>query len=284
MTEQKNLTPSNLKELTRSISGWGCPEIRFILKARRGIQSPHENLGVFSASFNPPTLAHLEIVRKAQQTFHLKEVLLLVSPRNADKTDYEATLEERIWMLLQICRRQEAGGEWENGRAYSTSPSFLDHISIGVSSHPYFIDMVPAIRACYPEETEIYFIVGYDTFERILDKEGKYYPYYAKAYKTREEPLRALLTASRFIVAGRGKYGPEALSRLLEGEVASCYPGKVHYLELPDPYPQISATEVRRRIKQGLPVEDLVPPEVQRYLKETGLYAGINPEGATPLT
>jgi nicotinic acid mononucleotide adenylyltransferase len=34
----------------------------------------------------------------------------------------------------------------------------------------------------------------------------------------------------------------------------------------------ISATDIRVRVRQGLPLTDLVPEAVARYIKENGLY------------
>ncbi len=250
--EQKNLPCREFKKIIQTISNQMYPSLHFILKASSGIQLPGQNLGVFSASFNPPTITHVELIQKARQIFNLPEVLLLASPRNADKTSYEASLEDRLQMLLQV---------------------FSSHskVSVGVCSHPYFIDMLQAIQACYPERTEIYFIVGYDTLERILDREGKYYPRYYKKYTTREEPLRDLFAAGYFIVGG-GKTSLTALRESLAKEMDPSLLAKIHYLELPDSYPR--ATDVRNRRKQGLSIERLVPPEVQCYLEETGLYHG----------
>jgi nicotinate-nucleotide adenylyltransferase len=38
------------------------------------------------------------------------------------------------------------------------------------------------------------------------------------------------------------------------------------------PQIDISATEIRRRVKAGLPIDYLCPPEVCRYIEERGLY------------
>jgi nicotinic acid mononucleotide adenylyltransferase len=255
--EQKNLLHDKFKKILQAISDQRYPDLHFVKKGHgvpypySGIRSSHQRLGVFPASFNPPTITHVELIRRALQTFQLHEILLLASPRNADKTSYEATLEDRLQMLLQI---------------FSSGPG----VSIGVCSHPYFIDMLQAIQAYYPEGTEIYFIVGYDTLERVLDREGKYYPRYHKTYTTREEALKDLFTNSYFIVGG-GKAPLNALKELLTREMDPDLFAKIYYLELPDSYPR--ATEVRERRKQGLSIEKLVPPEVQHYLEETGLYS-----------
>jgi nicotinate-nucleotide adenylyltransferase len=38
------------------------------------------------------------------------------------------------------------------------------------------------------------------------------------------------------------------------------------------PYLEISGTELRRRVREGLPMRYLVPPAVERYVYEQGLY------------
>jgi nicotinate-nucleotide adenylyltransferase len=40
------------------------------------------------------------------------------------------------------------------------------------------------------------------------------------------------------------------------------------------PLIDISATEIRERVHQGLPIDNLVPATVAKYIKEKGLYRG----------
>jgi nicotinate-nucleotide adenylyltransferase len=44
---------------------------------------------------------------------------------------------------------------------------------------------------------------------------------------------------------------------------------------LPTPLLDISATEIRRRVRAGEPIEHLVPAGVARYIREKGLYKTI---------
>lgn len=45
---------------------------------------------------------------------------------------------------------------------------------------------------------------------------------------------------------------------------------------IPAPTPDVSSTEIRRRIAAGEPLTDLVPPAVERHIRQHGLYS-INP-------
>jgi nicotinate-nucleotide adenylyltransferase len=40
------------------------------------------------------------------------------------------------------------------------------------------------------------------------------------------------------------------------------------------PYLAISGTDLRRRVRRGLPIRYLVPPRVEQYVREQGLYEG----------
>ena len=46
---------------------------------------------------------------------------------------------------------------------------------------------------------------------------------------------------------------------------------RVRYLDMP--LIQISSTALRRRVREGVPIRYLVPPAVERFIEERGLYA-----------
>ena len=64
----------------------------------QSIGSP-QKLGVLAGSFNPPTIAHQELVHAA--SFHVEEVLCVVPSVLPHKEYFGATLDQRLGMLAE---------------------------------------------------------------------------------------------------------------------------------------------------------------------------------------
>jgi nicotinate (nicotinamide) nucleotide adenylyltransferase len=224
------------------------PAIEFIRRAESRGSRP----GIFASSFNPPTLAHVELMRRAALAFSLDETVALAGLANADKESYETHLEDRLRML---------------DLAFERAP----RTSVALASHAYFVDVLDALLGVYTEETDLHFIIGFDTFERVLDREGKYTRRYHKGFAGREQALDHLLAHSRLIVAGRKGAGEAEVRALLAGEPERVAE-RILYLDFPAHLGERSATEVRSLARAGRPVDGLVPQGVARYIKEQGLY------------
>jgi nicotinate-nucleotide adenylyltransferase len=82
-----------------------------------------------------------------------------------------------------------------------------------------------------------------------------------------KEP-RKLVQICRLVVA------PRLSSRLLNlRSLASAIPGVLdNIIQLDMPVVQISSSEIRRRIAQGLSIRYLVPDEVEKYIREQKIY------------
>lgn len=241
-----------LKEIVEHADSRGEPRIETIKRA----EPPGLRLGVLAASFNPVTVAHVELIRRAAEAFSLDETLALAGVTNADKTGYECQLEDRLTML-QL--------------AFAGEP----RVSIGLSSHAFYVDMIEALERVYLPGTDLHFIVGFDTFERVLDREDRYTKRYHRRFTDRSEALRHLLSRCRLIVASRAGSGPDQARALIEHEPPEIT-GRILFLDFPSDLGERSATEVRARIAQGLPVAGLVPEAVERYIRERGLYCATN--------
>src|SRR5918912_586128 len=109
--------PAGLREIIARADPQGEPRVEIIKPvARTG-----PRVGVFASSFNPITVAHIELMRRARDAFLLAEVLALAGRANADKRSYECSLEDRLRMLL-LALRDDA------------------HLAVGLSSHAFYVD------------------------------------------------------------------------------------------------------------------------------------------------
>src|SRR5262249_20572379 len=210
-------------------------------------------LGGFASSFNPVTTAHGELIGQAASRFSLDEVLALAGTSNADKETYDCPLSVRLQMMEM---------------AFADSRN----ISIGISSTAFFVDMVDLIAHAYPSPPSLYFIVGFDTFVRILDLDGRYLHRYKGAFRDPFSVLDYLLSASHLIVASRSGRGEGEIA-----DVAARVPGlpadRILFLEFPRYLGERSSTEVRQRIQAGLGISGLVAPAVEAFIQANNLYS-----------
>jgi len=107
-----------------------------------------QTLGVLAGSFNPPTIAHQELVYAAG--FHVDEVVCIVPSVFPHKEYFGATLEQRLEMLAA-------------GLHDLTGP-----YSIASSEKGLFVDIARECREHYGAATQLYFVCGRDAAERIL--------------------------------------------------------------------------------------------------------------------
>ena len=149
--------------------------ILLVRKAPQGISHEQGRLGIFPASFNPPTKAHLALIRKAKRLGNLDEILVLLDAQAMDKKIIGADLEDRVIMLKRLFQKDPK-------------------ISIGISNQGLFVEKLLPLRKVYPSPISFTFIVGFDTILRVLDK---------RYYSNRDETLAKLFGQCEFLVANR---------------------------------------------------------------------------------
>jgi nicotinic acid mononucleotide adenylyltransferase len=239
-------TRQYLHEAVRALPLNGPPVIEIVKRAEHGIRNKKGGtLGVLPASFNPPTAAHEALIKEAGAIVPLDEILLVVDQQAMDKEQIAAPGEDRLLMLLAI---------------------FGDdaRISLGISNRGLFLEKVEAVHTVYPGcDTQIHFIVGYDTIVRVLDP---------KYYADRDQALRALFARARFLVANREGYDERDLRELFGLEENRPFAAQVLPLTLSPTLTHISSTLVRRRLAEGKSVHGLVPAKLQQFLRKQGIY------------
>ncbi|HYM01103.1 MAG TPA: nicotinate-nicotinamide nucleotide adenylyltransferase, partial [Blastocatellia bacterium] len=226
------------------------PQIRIIKPAEK----PAQSLGVFASSFNPVTNAHLKLIQTARSQFELDAVLALAGTSNADKTHYEASLTDRIEML-------------------SLALESWPEASIGLTSTGFFVDMIGALQSVYPPNTLYSFIVGFDTFIRILDPDNRYVSRYDRKFRDSLEALGYLLERSRLIVVERGPHGESGFSQIVAehglrrnaSSPSMAFADRIAFMSFARDFSERSATEVRENVESGRSIEGLVPRSVADY-------------------
>jgi nicotinate (nicotinamide) nucleotide adenylyltransferase len=148
----------------------------------RRAQVRPSRLAVFSAAFNPPTVAHLAL---ADAALAAVDEVLFVLPRRFPHKDYdEVGLEDRLRLVL---------------RATEKEPRF----AVAVSDGGLFLEIARECRQAYRPGVELWFLCGRDAAERIAG-----WDYGEPGAFTRQLEEYGLLVADR-----GGAYEPPAAYR-----------------------------------------------------------------------
>jgi nicotinate (nicotinamide) nucleotide adenylyltransferase len=234
----------SLHQQIEALTNFKKSSILIIRKATQGISQGHGRLGIFPASFNPPTRAHLALIRKARRRGNLDEVLVLLDAQAVGKKIIGANLEDRVMMLKDLFQKDPK-------------------ISIAISNRGLFVEKVLPLRKVYPSPISFTFIVGFDTILRVLDR---------RYYKNLKKSLDQLFKESRFLVGNRDERGRETYESFFQHSDNEKYKNGISFLALPKEFSSISSHLVRDRLGEGKPVGKWVPSPVLRFIEETGLY------------
>ena len=210
-----------------------------IRKAPNGITHRMGRLGIFPASFNPPTLAHLALIKEAMKQGKLDEILILLDIQAMDKEAVGAALEDRLIMLK---------------KAFGRDPK----VSIGLSNRGRFLEKIKPLREYYPAPISFFFIVGFDTILRVMDK---------KYYRNRKRSLDGLFKESRFLVASRDQFEETAFEMLFRKRENKKYRERASFFTLHPQISSLSSTLVREKMRKGRSINGLVPASIHQVIK-----------------
>ncbi len=211
-----------------------------------GSPTPEAKIIVFPGSFNPPTTAHLALLKQAWQFAREHGPMHIYAAISKHTTDKESVqrplLLDRVILLETLLRRH------------------IRHTGIMLFNRGLYVEQAEAVRSAFPQVTKLYFLVGFDKIVQILD------PRY---YKDRDLALHELFALAEFLVAPRGEAGSAALTKLLDQPENRQFAGQIHALPLSAAYREISSTRIRQ---SPTAYEQEVPPEVLRFIRETHAY------------
>ena len=188
-------------------------------------------LAVYSGSFNPFHLGHLDIIQELHRTPWISKILVVVSPQNPGKSPsvYIQTPEERLEAVQNAVWKYKLDDK-----------VIVSDIEFTRTPPIWTIDTLRAIRAKYPDYKVVY-VSGMDCLAKI------------QRWRNGGE----ILCDFGLIVFHREGYNNE---EILASAQKKFKDNKI--FDIPVVPREISSTEIRRRIAAGEDYSDLVPEKL----------------------
>jgi nicotinate-nucleotide adenylyltransferase len=213
------------------------------------------SIALFGGTFDPIHSGHIAVALAARRRFHLDAVYFIPSSRPPHKTKLILTPFAHRYALVALACADHEG----------FLPSLAEAPPDASGTHVFYsLDTVKKFKKEFPSD-HLYFILGADQFLEIPTWRN---------YET-------LLDSCDFIIANRPGFRMDALRLVIppemQGRVISRDANRITlrkstvYL-LSTVRSHISSTEVRQRLHAGKPVDGLVAPSVQDYIRRQGLY------------
>ena len=198
-------------------------------------------LGVLGGTFDPPHVGHLLLAEEARLALGLGQVLFTPAGGPWRKAGQELSPREDRLAMVRL--------------AVADNPHFaVSALEIEREGPSYTAETLAALHEQLPDDSEIFFILGQDSVADLPNW---------------RQPQR-IISLARLAVAARTAWEPAEASAL-EKEV----PGisqRLVWLDMPRI--DISSTAVRDRVRRGLSIRRWVPPAVEEYIRQHGLYVG----------
>jgi nicotinic acid mononucleotide adenylyltransferase len=211
-----------------------------------GTIAPRGNVIVFPGSFNPPTNAHLALLKQGRlyaKSHADMRVYCAFSKHTVDKETVERPLLlDRIILMQKVLRRR------------------LPDTGILLFNRGLYVEQAEALRNSFPHVHRILFLMGFDKIVQIFD------PRY---YADRDASLEELFNQAELLVVPRGSGGYAELQALLHRPENERFARYVQIQSFAQVFRDISATRVR---EGGLKYEHDTPCEVRHFMHYTHAY------------
>ena len=197
------------------------------------------NIGVMGGTFDPIHNGHLAIAEEVRSRLDLAAILFVPAGQPWLKIDSSLSPAEHRVQMVRL--------------AIAGKPHFkLSTMEIERPGPTYTVDTMAELQAQRGPADALYFIMGWDNLAEL--------PQW-------KEPCR-LISMCQLVAVPRPGYPCPDL-KVLEPLI----PGLSQRVILLDkPEIDISASEIRGRVAQGLSISHLIPEPVERYIKQQKLY------------
>jgi nicotinate-nucleotide adenylyltransferase len=140
---------------------------------------------------------------------------------------------------------------------------FLDAVTVELERGrvSYSVETLEELRAAHPDDT-LDWIIGDDNLPQLGE--------WKSIDRIFELANFAVLTRGNQAVLARGLGIPSPFAARVCEVASRPAHGAITFAQ--NPTVPVSSTEIRRRVGEGQPIDELVPPPVSRYIQHYGLY------------
>ena len=198
-----------------------------------------QSLGILGGTFDPPHYGHLALAENARVQIRLDRVLFVPAGQQPLKRNQDITPAHHRAAMVKA--------------AITDNPGFsLSRVDLDRPGPHYTTDTLALLQAAYPE-ADLFFLIGGDSLAQLA---------------AWHDPA-GIVQQARLAVMPRPGWDVDW------EELEQTVPGiRERLLWLDAPCLDISATDLRRRARQELPLRYLLPPAVEAYIHEHRLYTG----------
>ncbi len=200
-------------------------------------------VGVLGGTFDPVHYGHLVIAQEALVCLGLDRVIFVPAQESPHKLQEPHSPATHRLQMVRI--------------AIASNPSFaVSEVDLARPAPSYTADTLAILKEQLGRQAELYFLMGMDSFAGLT---------------TWYRP-DLILARARLVVAVRPGYRVDL--QALESTLPSIS-SRTELLE--PPQLDISSRDLRRRVREGLPIRYQLPESVEAYIREHRLYAAGGP-------
>ncbi|MDD5593242.1 MAG: nicotinate-nucleotide adenylyltransferase [Candidatus Margulisbacteria bacterium] len=199
-----------------------------------------KRIGIMGGTFNPVHKGHLALARAAKKEYALDKIVFIPSGTPPHKALGQVIDKNERFKMVGLAIRGLPD--------YSVSRIEMDR-----PGYSYAIDTFRGLKKKFGARAKLFYIMGLDSINEILEW---------------RKPLE-LFKLCEFIVGTRPGTKIRTFRRLIKFPPLQKEVDKIHLMELKE---NISASDIRQRLKARKPVSRFVPKAVEAYIKKKGLY------------
>jgi nicotinate-nucleotide adenylyltransferase len=202
-------------------------------------------LGLLGGTFDPVHNGHLAAADAAQQSLNLDTVMLIPSHVPPHRQDPVGATSEQRYEMAALAAAERPG--WSASR-----------IEVDRNGPSYTYDTLVQLGETLSVGSQFFFILGADAFAEITT--WSRYP--------------AVLDLAHFVVVSRPGITLDSLRERVPSAFDRPSSTSTRVILLESQTPDISSTDIRRRVRAGEPLAGLVPDPVAAYIRQHCLYLG----------